>query len=78
MTSPHSISTSIPRERESSRAPARTYTPDPETDQAVIERMPLGRWGEADDAARIIAWLVSDEASWVTGQVINSDGGFRS
>jgi 3-oxoacyl-[acyl-carrier protein] reductase len=58
--------------------PTRTYTPDPETDQAVVARMPLGRWGEADDAARIVAWLVSDEASWVTGQVINSDGGFRS
>jgi 3-oxoacyl-[acyl-carrier protein] reductase len=36
---------------------------------------PQGRWGEPDDAARLIAWLVSDEAQWVTGQVINSTGG---
>ena len=39
--------------------------------------MPLGRWGEPDDAARLVAWLVSDDARWVTGQVIDSEGGFR-
>ena len=39
--------------------------------------MPLGRWGEPDDAARLIAWLCTDDASWVTGQVIDSEGGFR-
>jgi 3-oxoacyl-[acyl-carrier protein] reductase len=39
--------------------------------------MPLGRWGEPDDAARLIAWLCSDDAAWVTGQVLNSEGGFR-
>jgi 3-oxoacyl-[acyl-carrier protein] reductase len=39
--------------------------------------MPLGRWGRPDDAARLIAWLCSDEAEWVTGQVIDSEGGFR-
>jgi 3-oxoacyl-[acyl-carrier protein] reductase len=36
---------------------------------------PHGRWGLPDDAARLIAWLVSDEAAWITGQVINSTGG---
>ncbi len=40
-------------------------------------RNPLGRWGQPDDAARLIAWLCSDEGEWVTGQVINSEGGFR-
>jgi len=39
--------------------------------------MPLGRWGEPDDAARLIAWLCTDEAQWITGQVIDSEGGFR-
>jgi 3-oxoacyl-[acyl-carrier protein] reductase len=39
--------------------------------------MPLGRWGDPDDAARLIAWLCSDEAAWITGQVIDSEGGFR-
>lgn len=41
------------------------------------ERMPLGRWGEPDDAARLIAWLCTDEARWITGQVLDSEGGFR-
>jgi len=27
--------------------------------------------------ARLIAWLVTDEAAWITGQVINTEGGFR-
>jgi 3-oxoacyl-[acyl-carrier protein] reductase len=40
-------------------------------------RMPFGRWGEPDDAARLIAWLCSDDARWITGQVIDSEGGFR-
>jgi 3-oxoacyl-[acyl-carrier protein] reductase len=39
--------------------------------------MPLGRWGKPDDAARLIAWLCSDDARWITGQVIDSEGGFR-
>jgi 3-oxoacyl-[acyl-carrier protein] reductase len=39
--------------------------------------MPLGRWGEPDDAARLVGWLCSDDANWITGQVINSEGGFR-
>jgi 3-oxoacyl-[acyl-carrier protein] reductase len=39
--------------------------------------MPFGRWGTPDDAARLVAWLCSDDAAWVTGQVINSEGGFR-
>jgi len=40
-------------------------------------RMPSGRWGEPDDAARLVGWLMSDDAAWVTGQVIDSEGGFR-
>jgi 3-oxoacyl-[acyl-carrier protein] reductase len=39
--------------------------------------MPLGRWGVPDDAARLIAWLCRDDAGWITGQVIDSEGGFR-
>ncbi len=42
---------------------------------AVLAREPMGRWGEPDDAARLIAWLVSDAGRWVTGQVLVSNGG---
>jgi 3-oxoacyl-[acyl-carrier protein] reductase len=43
----------------------------------VEAAMPSGRWGTPDDAARLVAWLASEESGWVTGQVIDSDGGFR-
>lgn len=42
----------------------------------VAGRFPQGRWGRPQDTARLIAWLVSDESAWVTGQVVTSDGGF--
>lgn len=41
----------------------------------VLAQEPQGRWGQPDDAARLIAWLCSDDAQWVTGEVINSTGG---
>lgn len=44
---------------------------------AVAARFPAGRWGEPDDPARLIAWLTTDEANWITGQVIDTEGGFR-
>lgn len=43
--------------------------------ESVRAASPQGRWGHPDDAARLIAWLVSDEAQWITGEVINSTGG---
>ncbi|MPZ83349.1 MAG: SDR family oxidoreductase [Actinophytocola sp.] len=52
------------------------YAP-PDAHAAVAARFPGGRWGEPDDPARLIAWLATDEAAWVTGQVINTEGGFR-
>jgi 3-oxoacyl-[acyl-carrier protein] reductase len=45
--------------------------------EAVAARFPAGRWGMPDDPARLIAWLATDEADWITGQVIDSEGGFR-
>jgi 3-oxoacyl-[acyl-carrier protein] reductase len=52
------------------------YAP-PEVHEAVRRRFPGGRWGIPDDPARLIAWLATDEAGWITGQAINSEGGFR-
>jgi 3-oxoacyl-[acyl-carrier protein] reductase len=46
-------------------------------DQDPAQTMPFGRWGEPDDAARLVAWLCSDDARWITGQTIDSEGGFR-
>jgi 3-oxoacyl-[acyl-carrier protein] reductase len=52
------------------------YAP-PEAHEVVRRHFPQQRWGAPDDPARLIAWLVTDEAAWITGQVINSEGGFR-
>jgi 3-oxoacyl-[acyl-carrier protein] reductase len=62
-----------------------TVNPGPvDTGYATAERhefvrrhFPQGRWGTPDDPARLIAWLATDEAAWVTGQVISAEGGFR-
>lgn len=45
--------------------------------QAVAELFPAGRWGMPEDAARLVRFLHSDDAAWITGQVIASEGGFR-
>jgi 3-oxoacyl-[acyl-carrier protein] reductase len=45
---------------------------------AVVARMPGGRWGQPDDVARLVGWLVSDEAAWITGRTIASDGGWSA
>lgn len=45
--------------------------------ERVRRRFPQGRWGAPDDPARLIAWLATDEAAWITGQVISTEGGFR-
>ncbi len=48
-------------------------------DDAVFEFVraanPQGRWGQPEDAARLIGWLATDDARWITGQTINSNGG---
>jgi 3-oxoacyl-[acyl-carrier protein] reductase len=43
--------------------------------KAVLAQEPQGRWGQPEDAARLIAWLCTDDARWITGQVTNSTGG---
>jgi 3-oxoacyl-[acyl-carrier protein] reductase len=40
-------------------------------------RLPANRWGRPEDAANLVAFLASDQSAWITGQVLNSEGGFR-
>jgi 2-deoxy-D-gluconate 3-dehydrogenase len=42
----------------------------------VSARIPLGRWAQPDDISGAVAWLLSDDARYVTGAVIPVDGGF--
>lgn len=45
--------------------------------EEISARFPQGRLGRPEDAARLVGWLCTDEAAWVAGQVIDSEGGFR-
>ena len=44
----------------------------------AIEHTPLKRLGQPDDLARVVRFLASDDARWITGQVIVADGGFSA
>jgi 3-oxoacyl-[acyl-carrier protein] reductase len=57
--------------------PVDTGWMDESVREALIARQPTGRLGTPDDTARLVRFLLSDEAAWVTGQLIHSDGGFR-
>ena len=66
-------------------APSLTNTPLAErllsTDQkrkAMDQRHPLKRIGEVDDVAAMAEFLLTDQSSWITGQVISVDGGMSS
>jgi NAD(P)-dependent dehydrogenase (short-subunit alcohol dehydrogenase family) len=54
------------------------FFPDPAARAIRLERVPLGRFGQPEDAAGLACFLASDAASWLTGQVIVLDGGISS
>jgi NAD(P)-dependent dehydrogenase (short-subunit alcohol dehydrogenase family) len=49
---------------------------DPEKLAAVSERHPMGRIGTAEEVAAAVAFLASDEASFITGAILAVDGGY--
>jgi len=56
--------------------PTDTGWMDQTTKEELKEKFPFKRLGRPKDAANLISFLVSKEAAWITGEVINSDGGF--
>ena len=46
-----------------------------ETRQQILGRIPMGRFGTAEDVAEAVVFLCSDGASYITGHVLNIDGG---
>jgi NAD(P)-dependent dehydrogenase (short-subunit alcohol dehydrogenase family) len=66
-------------------APSLTDTPlaasllsTPDKREASAKRHPLGRIGTPDDISSAISFLLSDESSWISGQVLGVDGGMSS
>jgi 3-oxoacyl-[acyl-carrier protein] reductase len=47
-----------------------------ELKRELAAKFPSGRVGEPEDTARLVAFLANDEARWITGQIIHSEGGF--
>ncbi|HKU76102.1 MAG TPA: 3-oxoacyl-[acyl-carrier-protein] reductase [Pyrinomonadaceae bacterium] len=49
---------------------------DPSYQDWFLKQIPLGRFAQPEEMAKIVAFLVSDDARYITGQVIRADGGF--
>ena len=50
----------------------------PEIREDLRSRIPLQRWGEPEEVARVITFLASDHASFVTGAIVPVDGGITA
>ena len=43
--------------------------------EAILAKIPLGKFGEGEDIAAAVAFLAAPEAKYITGQVLTVDGG---
>ncbi len=51
---------------------------DPKRNQAILDRTPLGRWGDPSEIVGPALFLASPSASFITGTVLNVDGGYAA
>ena len=47
-----------------------------EVEEGFVKQTPLGRAGQPDDIATVVKFLASEDAKWITGQTLESAGGF--
>ena len=52
------------------------YIP-PEDEEAISKSTPLGRVGKPEDVAEVAVFLCSEQARWLTGQLLYVGGGYR-
>ncbi|MBA5779442.1 SDR family oxidoreductase [Stappia sp. F7233] len=51
---------------------------DKAREAGILSRTPLGRWGQAGEVGALVAWLLSEEASFVSGAIYPVDGGYAA
>jgi NAD(P)-dependent dehydrogenase (short-subunit alcohol dehydrogenase family) len=49
---------------------------DPDRTAGIMSRTPMKRWGKPEEVGALVRWLVSEEASFVTGAIYPVDGGY--
>lgn len=49
---------------------------DPNRSKRLLERIPMARWGQPSDVAKVIEFLLSENSDYITGAIIPVDGGF--
>lgn len=57
--------------------PVDTGWPDDRLRERLRSAFPTGRWGRPEDIAPLVSWLASAQSGWITGQIVNAEGGFR-
>ena len=57
--------------------PVDTGWPSDELREQLRPHFPAGRWGRPTDIAAVVSFLASPDSAWLTGQVIDVEGGFR-